>query len=192
MGQRSAIIVRINNYDDNKAILFARYYQWNYSRGMIGRARSIIEYLNRCGQYLSALRHPHYQEEFVRYMDVDFDKRDICISHDIVAEDYSEQELDKIKIRDIVNEVDNDDGFLLIDVWGNRNGADIYYSFLTNEDYDPRDSEDYLKWDQGDHFFIDDIIRRNIEYIEGNAHQLTNDDLEKFLDSPIKEEIPFS
>lgn len=80
MGQRSQIYYRLNN-----DLIVANYYQWNYGERMISRARYTIEYLKEM------LDHDYSWElknktKISRYFDINFDYKDIVISHDIFKE----------------------------------------------------------------------------------------------------------
>ncbi len=145
MGQRSQIYVRYTTRD-NKHFLTARYYQCNYGERMISRCRYTIEWINNHIGYEWVFTDLNDGEKLKRIMDINFDRKDIALGQDIIAE-YR-----KLFASDVTNfnkhvfkQQHNNDGKLLIDV----TETTIKYAFL-DDDCNTNHimtADEYLEWD---------------------------------------------
>lgn len=147
MGQRSQIYVRATLHDDRK-VLIARYFQWNYGERMISRARWTIEaILERMGQS-NYYWENRQLEKMARIIDVNFDMHDITMSTDVIEEYREWSKKEKLDFNQCAFfGQDNNDGKLLIDV--NLKEQTVKYAFLDDDastDY-IMDAEGYMLWD---------------------------------------------
>lgn len=129
MGQRSQIYIAYKDSGENK--LIARYYQWNYGSRMISRARGLVEWLSEHIDYLA-----WESEKIARVADVNFDFRDIVISHDLIKEGH-EYGFNPF------TEVGNNDGKLFVLV----KEKSIKYCFTDGDIAAPLTAEQYMEWD---------------------------------------------
>lgn len=196
MGQRSQIYVRYEK--DGKNYLTARYYQWNYGERMISRCRWTIEWIKE------NLKYDRYfireKEKLMRYMDVNFDMKDIVIGSDIIKE-YNEDGYCKdsdYSFSDYVFKYqDNNDGKLFIHV---KDGK-IKYAFLDSDCSadEIMDAEQYMAWNCENWIeseYIDDeykeTIKTNFKEIEKLAALMTKEEVEDFIGCIYEEETkPF-
>ena len=205
MGQRSQIYVRFpvdNGYDGKKGYgLIANYYQWNYGERMISRCRYALEFIRDASiqEYLHWYFGSNY-EKFRRYLDVNFDKKDIMISTDIIKEYVEFWEECSAKCKDeyerdfnyfVFDGQDNNNGKLLIDI---RKDV-VKYVFLGREAYDSdvMDAEGYMVWDNNETWrnreYIDvKTCEENIEAINGLAELMTEDEVKDFLNCKYENE----
>lgn len=194
MGQRSQIYVRYEK--DGKNYLTARYYQWNYGERMISRCRWTVEWIKNHIEFDWFFT--GQKETLMRYMDVNFDMRDVTIGNDIVKEcnEYC-KDID-CSFNDCVFKCqDNNDGKLFIHI---KEGK-IKYAFLDHDcNIDEiMDAEQYMAWDRDnwiDDDFLDDeekeTVKTNLEEIEKLATLMTKEEVEDFIGCIYEEEIkPF-
>ena len=193
MGQRSQIYVRIKS--DEQIGVSARYFQWNYGERMVSRARGTIEHIidylhgNFSGDEIDAyLRYGGFRK-LPRFIETNFDMKDIAISSDILEEcnEYGE---------DDIFAQDNNDGQLYIDV--SEDG--IKYAFVGSDFSTPLDGNAYMNWncyieEEGVTSWMDMFDRSkfheieeikytldNIEYIRNHATLMTEDEVAEFQD----------
>ena len=146
MGQRSQIFVKIRAERVAEGFYFlARYYQWNYGERMVSRARFAIEWLKAMARSGIELN------KAVRILDTNFDMVDVQISSDLLAEvaTYCD-DINKETVKDWLFCGDNNDGFLLLDVF--QDGT-IKYAFLDTAKENVLDADGYMKWDNGPDWF---------------------------------------
>lgn len=192
MGQRSQIYVRYEK--DGKNYLTARYYQWNYGERMISRCRWTLEWIKENSKYdwyfIS-------QKEFLmRYLDVNFDMKDIVLGSDIIKE-YKEDDYwkdNEISLNDFAfNRQDNNDGKLFIHI---RDGA-VKYAFVDDEcnTEEIMNAEQYMIWNCENWIeseYLDDedkaACKANLEEIEKLAVLMSKEELEDFMKCPYEEE----
>lgn len=192
MGQRSQIYIRIADDYNEKPKLFAKYFQWNFAERMISRARYGIEYIKDCAEYLAS---DTVKERINKIFDVNFDMKDVAISVDIIKEwiEFTSKYYGLEEINDyIFNAQDNNDGKLFIDVDKKGN---IKYC-LTDYDFKILSPKQYMNWDfenweNSEYLDKEDveICKRNIEYINKNAKQMTQEELQDFMDYDYSEQV---
>lgn len=186
MGQRSQIYIHFHVGDDEG--MTARYFQWNYGQHMISRARSVIEFLEKCRKKPFRFRGVESMTILSRFCDIDFDMRDMDISVDILEYCKSSGNFDA----ESVFGQPNNDGQLLIDVTDDG----IRYCFI---DYytepTPMNAEQYMKWNtecesypdwhKPDEYTDRETIaytERNIAFIDSVAVLMTEQEVREFLD----------
>jgi len=193
MGQRSQIYVRV---DRNLEV--ANYYQWNYGDRMISRARHGMEWIKEYLEYPFALKRNGCSfEKFRRIWDVNFDYRDIVLSSDI----FQEYELegwgtDGTTLEEFCFKMrDNNDGKLFVDV--NTENKRIAFTF-TNWDMKILTPDQYMDWNMAgwrekDYEYLDEELKivclNNIEWLNNNAKQMTEEELEEYIANPF---VPFN
>ena len=190
MGQRSQLYIRIADDYNEKPKLFAKYFQWNFAERMISRARYGIEYIKDCAEYLAS---DTVKERINKIFDVNFDMKDVAISVDIIKEwiEFTSKYYGLEEIIDyIFNAQDNNDGKLFIDVDKKGN---IKYC-LTDYDFKILSPKQYMNWDfenwENSEYLEDvEICKRNIEYINKNAKQMTQEELQDFMDYDYSEQV---
>ena len=191
MGQRSQIYIRINDEKGNKHLI-ARYYQWNFGTRMISRARSIIDYLQRHECYPGALI-DYNREHLHRYMDINFDYKDIVIGHNILME-YNNGLYENFI--DVFNWQDNNDGQLYIDMIIDYSKKRKNGNYKTTYKYafreycngnKPLTPIEYMEWDsQADTWqncYPDEVkyTESNMRYIEKHAELMTPEELQEYI-----------
>lgn len=189
MGQRSQIYIRIADEYKGYPKLYAKYYGWNFGERMISRARHGIEYIQEYLQYKSD---PNTQEKINRIFDVNFDMKDILVTSDIIKE-WIEQFQDIHTSKEYIFEcVDNNDGKLFIDITKDNQ---IKYCF-TNRDLKILSPKQYMDWDfenweNSEYLDKEDveICKNNIKYIKENAKQMTEEELQEFIDFDYSKQI---
>lgn len=199
MGQRSQIYVRYET--ENKRVLFARYFQWNYGERMISRARYTIEWLEAYKGFNYAIN-----EKLVNIIETNFDMIDVVKTSDII-EEYHNARMTKfyggefdLTFNDYVFHDDNNDGKLLIDV---RNDG-IFYAFIDWNNKYIGSGNSYMKWNidkewkkPSDYMKQEtiDYTVKNIREIRKMAKLMTRDQVKEFLsynyeaDDPTAKEI---
>ncbi|MDE6833873.1 MAG: hypothetical protein K2J39_06495 [Ruminococcus sp.] len=179
MGQRSQIYIHFN-VSGNEGMI-ARYFQWNYGKHMVSRARSIMEFLEN--QYKGnpfMFQGTENITRLNRFCDIDFDMRNMDISVDILEYCKSNGIFDTESIFG----QPNNDGQLLIDVTDNG----IRYCFIEYyTDPNPMNAEQYMKWNTEcetypDRHEPDDYKERNIAFIDAVAELMTEQEVREFLD----------
>lgn len=192
MGQRSQIYIRIPDDYNEKPKLFAKYFQWNFAERMISRARHGIEYIKATAEYISS---DTVKERINKIFDVNFDMKDVALSVDILKEwvEHSSKYYELEEINDyIFHAQDNNDGKLFIDVDEKGN---IKYCFT---DYDMKilSPNQYMDWDfenwkNSEYLDTEDveICQNNINYIIENAKQMTEEELEEFINFDYSKQI---
>lgn len=198
MGQRSQIYVRYET--ENKRVLFARYFQWNYGERMISRARYTIEWLKN-----NAVFAWNVKDKLVNIIETNFDMIDVVKTQDIAAsyKEYKEALSDEWRhetFNDYVFHDDNNDGKLLIDV---RNDG-IFYAFIDWNNKYIGSGNSYMKWNidkewkkPSDYMKQEtiDYTVKNIREIRKMAKLMTRDQVKEFLsynyeaDDPTAKEI---
>lgn len=189
MGQRSQIYIRIQNSGYDYPKLIAKYYGWNFGERMISRARHGIEYIK---ENLKYIYDKYTQEKINRIFDVNFDMKDILITSDIIQE-WIEQFSDSEFANDYIFEnVHNNDGKLFIDVQEN---GEIKYC-LTDYNLKILSPTEYMDWDfenweNSEYLDKEDveICKNNIKYIQENTKQMTEDELQEFIDYDYSQQI---
>ena len=196
MGQRSQIYIRYNG-----DIKVANYYNWCYGERLVSRARSIVERLD-----YKHIRYDFGDEKIKRYCDVNFDMRDISISHDIL-QDYKDGKDDfQGNFNQVVFAYANNDGQLFIDVTQEKDEQPkIKYCFVEYYTSDKiLDGTGYLNWDTRGNYKIKhwerylschkdlkrEIIkytRKNLAYLQEHATLMTYDELQDFVNSDYDE-----
>ena len=192
MGERSQIYVRYN-----KKLIIANYYQLNCDAEMISRTRHSIEYM----QYLLENGiFPIYSEgieQLRRYLDVNFDTRDITLSIDIIKDykediaDFNKEWNDEDFSDYCFNRQDCDNGKLFIDISHDEktNTYSLKYAFLDNDCNTDKimDAEQYMRWDYADwedsKYLEDDyreICRNNLAFLK-EFEVLTKDEIIEFM-----------
>ena len=192
MGQRSQIYIRIADDYNERPTLIAKYFQWNFAERMISRARYGMEYIKDNAQYLAS---DTVKERISKIFDVNFDMKDVALSTDIIKEwiEYTSKYYGLEEINDyIFNAQDNNDGKLFIDVDKEGN---IKYC-LTDYDMQILSPEKYMDWDfenwqNSEYLDKEDveICKKNIEYITKNAKQMTEEELQEFMDYDYSKQI---
>lgn len=192
MGQRSQIYVRYG-----KKLVIANYYQWNYGERMISRARYGIEYIKE--NYLKykdwIFNNTDYMKKLSRIFDVNFDMKDIVISHDIVKE-WKEQ-FPEDDFNDFVFRFQgNNDGKLFVDI--SEDGV-IKYAFIDWEcnTNNIMDAKQYMDWDSKgwkQSQYIDDeqkiLCEENLKEINKMAPLMTKEEVEDFINYKYMDEVP--
>ena len=189
MGQRSQIYIRIASEYDKTPILYAKYYGWNYGERMISRARHGIEYIKA---YLEYKSDKNTQEKINKIFDVNFDMKDVIITSDIISE-WIEQFSDIYKANEYIFEcVDNNDGKLFVDISKDNK---IKYCF-TDRNMKILSPKQYMDWDfknweNSEYLDKEDaeICKNNIKYIEENAIQMTEEELQEFINFDYSKQI---
>ena len=198
MGQRSQIYLKYPIGDKGRYGLIANYYQWNFGERMISRAASAIRYLEYIKNNFpdSYFCFENYVEKMRRYLDVNFDMEDICISQDIVKEwaDFDFGDFADYVFR----KQDNNDGCLFLELVNNGEGQwEIHYCFTTC-DHKILDAHQYMEWestmmvDNWRNLLPSDAVKicdDNMKFIMSNAKLMTNDELENMMEFPY-ENIP--
>lgn len=189
MGQRSQIYIRIADEYKGYPKLYAKYYGWNFGERMISRARHGIEYIK---EYLEYKSDPNTQEKINRIFDVNFDMKDIIVTSDVIKE-WAEQFQDVYTSKEYIFEcVDNNDGKLFIDITKDNQ---IKYCF-TNRDLKILSPKKYMDWDfenWENPEYLDkedvEICKNNIKYIKENAKQMTQEELQEFIEFDYSKQI---
>lgn len=198
MGQRSQIYVRFPMTENGKTGhgLIANYYQWNYGERMISRCRYALEYIKDCnitGYIDWYFSQGKYYEQFRRYLDVNFDMKDVVVSDNII-EDYKQYGYECVNEVDMTLESrfndyvfdgqDNNDGKLLIDI----SESGVKYAFLREQanETDLMGAEEYMEWDCGVRWkktggFDIETCVKNIEEISKLACLMTEEEVKDFL-----------
>lgn len=183
MGQRSQIYVKV----DDKLIV-ANYYQWNYAERMISRARYGIEYMKYPldNDYLWYFNRPENIAKMSRYLDVNFDYKDIVMSTDILKE-YEEYGQGCGFSDYVFDSQDNNDGKLFI--WIDTQNKAIKYAFTDCEGKIPMTAIEYMNWEDEScyepytvRFKKSELntFERNRKYIEKHAALMTDVELRTF------------
>lgn len=198
MGQRSQIYVRFPMVGEKGRGygLIANYYQWNYGERMISRLRYALEYIRdaHLQDYLEWYFNvdQHY-EHFRRYLDVNFDMKDMVLSTDII-QDYIKYghicasnvdiTLDRVFNDYVFDWQDNNDGKLLIDI----SKLGVKYAFLRERanETDIMDADGYMEWDCGVKWKSKETLDvstciGNIEAISKLAKLMTEEEVKDFL-----------
>ena len=207
MGQRSQIYIRYNvNYGSDPATnhpiprnyrgLIARYYGWNYGERMVSRARYIIERIHKeFMQWKFLFGDAEKLEKLRLTCDVNFDKKDITFSSDILKEITEIFDGDM----DCLFNQDNNDGQLFIDV----TDFGIKYCFMRFfNDGEPMDAEQYMKWNCESEEHSDwhkpskyleqetiDYTEENIKKINEMAELMTLEEVKEFVSYDYSEVI---
>lgn len=182
MGQRSQIYCLFEQVDkDDKKVLLARYYQWNYGEFMISRIRHFVEYIkNTANDYVGRnMFHYWYTDrgnihKMVRILDTNFDIESVVISHDILEEyNYYGR---KGSFKDYVFEQDNNDGACFLYV---KNDGTIKCLFTDTSFIDRLTPYEYLK----DYTINNDkeVCLDNCKYITENTEMMTNEEWEELF-----------
>ena len=199
MGQRSQIYFRIND-QNGKYNLVARYFQWNYGTRMVSRARGIIEWLESMKDYPYTFlnRNEENIKKLERIIEINFDYKDIVLSHDIIKE-YEEDYYGNSK--EMFTAQDNNDGQLLIDMvvdWEHENKEFRYpvkfkYAFLNDDSELVGNGDAYMQWNE--HYgeegpswkenpYVKDEVKyteRNIRYLDKHATVMTQEEVEEYI-----------
>ena len=189
MGQRSQVYIRIASEYDKNPILYAKYYGWNFGERMISRARHGIEYIK---SYLKYKSDKNTQEKINKIFDVNFDMKDIMITSDIISE-WIELFSDTYQANEYIFEcIDNNDGKLFIDISKDNK---IKYCF-TNRNMKILSPKQYMDWDienWENSKYLDkediEVCKNNIKFIEENAIQMTEEELQEFIDYDYSKQI---
>lgn len=192
MGQRSQIYIRISDDYNEKPTLIAKYFQWNFAERMLSRARYGIEYIKNCAEYLAS---DTVKQRINKIFDVNFDMIDVALSTDILKEwvEYTSKYYGLDEINDyIFHAQDNNDGKLFIDVDEKGN---VKYCF-TDYNMQILSPEKYMEWDfenwqNSEYLDKEDveICKNNINYILKNAKQMTEKELNEFINFDYSEQI---
>lgn len=192
MGQRSQIYIRIADNYNEQPKLFAKYFQWNFAERMISRARYGMEYIKDNAEYLAS---DTIKEKINKIFDINFDMKDVALSTDILKE-WIESSSRYYELEEVNHYIfyaqDNNDGKLFIDVDKNVN---IKYC-LTDYDMKILSPKKYMDWDfenweNSEYLDKEDveICKKNIEYIKQNAKQMTQEELQEFMDFDYSKQI---
>jgi hypothetical protein len=192
MGQRSQIYIRydVNYGDKNYKGLIARYFQWNYGESMVSRARYIMETIKEQYLELGLFSDKWELETLRRTCDVDFDKKCLGVSTDLVkewAEQFSEFDFNE----ELFFKQDNNDGQVYIDV----TDKGIKYCFTKESAKGkPMDGAEYMDWDMSFTKYpnwrepnvymeqeVIDYTERNIKKIREIAALMTEEELKDFV-----------
>lgn len=195
MGQRSQIYVRI--ISNEKPILIARYFQWNYGTRMISRARYVIQHIKEMLQTSSVL---YQQQKIIRLIETNFDLKDVQISSDIIKE-YEQFGLGEDFNDYVFCQQHNNNGKLFIDV--NCINKSIKYAFTGDDFYDilnipnALSAEEYMNlyycyetinhWSNDENFSEEEKVftQNNIEYLK-EVPLLTTQELNNFVNYDYK------
>lgn len=192
MGERSQIYVRYN-----KKLIIANYYQCNWGAAMISRTRHSIEHMKWLLEKGIFSLHSEGIKKLRRYLDVNFDTRDITLSCDIVKEykehiAYFNKEWNDEDFSDYCfNQQDCNNGKLFIDISRDykTNTYSLKYAFLDNDCNTDKimDAEQYMRWDYAnweDSKYLEDdyreICRNNLAFLK-EFEVLTKDELIEFM-----------
>ncbi len=163
MGMRSQIYVRIDG-----ELKIASYYQWNFGERMISRARWGIESIIKDLDYPCLFQTSSFIEKLRRIFDVNFDYKDIVMSHDLLT-DPDESE-------DVFNS-DNNNGKLLVAV--DTKAKTVKYALTDCGGKPFKSPAAYMEWD-GDEPQLEKEHKENMEWLEANVPVMTEEEAEAF------------
>ena len=160
----------------NGKLEVANYYNYNYGDSMVSRVRYGMEYIMKCIDNPIMM----HGEVFRRYLDIDFDKKSLNISLDVIYNHVSSYD---------VFDWDTNDGKVFISVDTSTN--EIKYCF-TDNDNRLLNVDQYLNWDLDvQHWRTWDILgwddhTRNVcsgntNRIKKLAKLMTQEELDAFL-----------
>lgn len=190
MGQRSQIYVKFES--DDRKLLIARYYQWNYGERMISRARYAIDYIKSTFDSFYKDQpedfHWHYENDefirkFKRILDTNFDMHNVVLSTDIIQE-YNDRFSD-CNFNDFTfSDQDNNDGQFYLYI---QKDGTMKYAFTDSDMIDRLSSYEYFARYKDDYYNNDDdkelldTCETNMKYITENAQLMTNGEWADFI-----------
>lgn len=166
MGQRSQIYVRIDGQ-----LVIASYYQWNFGERMISRARWGLDFIvtNLEYPFQFKFKDAHFIEKLRRVFDVNFDYKDVAISHDLLKDPNARPE-------DVFRQ-DNNDGKLLVAV--DTEAKAVKYALADWDGKPFKSPAAYMKWD-GDHPRMEKEHKENVKWLKANVPVMTAEEAEAF------------